>query len=118
MQQYVHANVENIWSKLGSENALRTHILSTIATGFARSMDELIDFMGGTFYAAQQEHWSLKAVIEKVITFLVEKKFIMQNNGLFATRLGELVSRLYIDPLSASMILDGMERIEEKEHAV
>lgn len=114
-QQYVLAKAENIWSKLGSENALRTHILSTIATGFAQSMDELLAFMGKTFYATQQEPWSLKAVIEKVIAFLVENKFVIETNGLFATRLGELVSRLYIDPLSASMILDGMERIEEKD---
>ncbi|MDD5617090.1 MAG: ATP-dependent DNA helicase [Candidatus Methanoperedens sp.] len=115
MQQYVLANVEKIWSKLGSENALRTHILSTIATGFAQNMEELLSFMSGTFYSTQQEPWSLKAVIEKVIAFLVEKKFVIEKNGLFATRLGELVSRLYIDPLSASMILEGMERIEEKE---
>ncbi len=114
MQQYVLDKVEKIWSKLGSENALRTHILSTIATGFARSMEELLSFMSGTFYSTQQEPWSLKAVIEKVIAFLVEKKFVIEKNGLFATRLGELVSRLYIDPLSASIILEGMEIIEEK----
>jgi helicase len=114
MQQYVLAKVEKIWSKLGSENALRTHILSTIATGFAQNMDELLEFMRWTFYSTQQEPWSLKAVIEKVISFLVEKNFVIEKNGLFATKLGELVSRLYIDPLSASMILDGMERIEEK----
>ncbi len=130
MKQYVLADVEKIWSKLGSENALRTHILSTIATGFAQSMDELLEFMRATFYSTQfdepvkkgqislgsskQEPWSLKAVIEKVIGFLVEKKFIKKEKGLFATRLGELVSRLYIDPLSASMILEGMEKIEEK----
>ncbi len=114
MQQYVLANVEKIWSKLGTENALRTHILSTIATGFARSMDELLEFMGATFYSTQQEPWSLKAVIEKIIDFLSDKKMILKKEGLFATKLGELVSRLYLDPLSASMILDGMERMGEK----
>lgn len=114
MKQYVLADVEKIWSKLGSENALRTHILSTIATGFAQSMEELLEFMRATFYSTQQEPWSLKAVIEKVIDFLVEKKFIKKENGLSATKLGELVSRLYIDPLSASMIIEGMEKIEEK----
>ncbi len=130
MQEYVLAKVEKIWSKLGSENALRTHILSTIATGFARSMEELLEFMGATFYSCQfdepvkkgqislgsskQEPWSLKAVIEKVIGFLVDKKMILEKNGLFATRLGELVSRLYVDPLSASMIIEGMETIEGK----
>lgn len=114
MKHYVLADVEKIWSKLASENALRTHILSTIVTGFARSMDELLEFMGATFYSLQQEPWSLRAVIEKIIGFLKEKKMIIEKDGLFATRLGELVSRLYIDPLSASNILEGMEKIEEK----
>ncbi|MCX9011302.1 MAG: ATP-dependent DNA helicase [Candidatus Methanoperedens sp.] len=114
MRQYVLADVERIWSKLGSENALRTHILSTIATGFARGMEELLEFMGATFYSTQQAPWSLKAVIEKVIGFLVDKKMVVEKEGLFPTRLGELVSHLYIDPLSASMMIEGMERIEEK----
>ena len=114
MQQYVLAKVEKIWSKLGSENALRTHILSTIATGFAGSMEELLDFMKVTFYSCQQEPWSLKVVIQKIIDFLIDKKMIVEKNGLFPTKLGELVSRLYIDPLSASMMIEGMEKIEEK----
>ncbi len=114
MREYVLAKVEKIWSKLGNENALRTHILSTIATGFARSMEELLEFMKATFYSQQQEAWSLKAIIEKVIAFLIDKKMIIEKNGLLPTRLGELVSRLYIDPLSASMVIEGMEKIEEK----
>ncbi len=114
MQEYVLAKVEKIWSKLGSENTLRTHILSTIATGFAGSMEELLDFMKVTFYSCQQEPWSLKIVIQKIIDFLIDKKMIVEKNGLFPTKLGELVSRLYIDPLSASMMIEGMEKIEEK----
>ncbi len=114
MKQYILADVEKIWSKLSCENALRTHILSTIATGFARSMEELLEFMGATFYSTQQTPWSLKAVIEKVVGFLADKKMIIEKEGLFPTRLGELVSRLYIDPLSASMIIEGMEKMENK----
>ncbi len=115
MNQYVLAGAEKIWSKLGIENALRTHILSIIVTGFAKTMDELLGFMKNTFYSTQQEHWSLKVVIDKIICFLVEKKMIVQKDGLFPTRLGELVSRLYIDPLSASTIIEGLEKIEEKD---
>jgi helicase len=114
MNQYVLAGAEKIWSKLGTENALRTHILSIIVTGFARTMDELLGFMKNTFYSTQQEPWSLKVVIDKIIAFLVEKKMVIQKDGLFPTRLGDLVSRLYIDPLSASTIIEGLETIEEK----
>ncbi len=114
MQRYLLSDAEKILSKLSSENALRTHILSTIATGFARNMDELLEFMGATFYSCQQEPWSLMAIIGKIINFLIDKRMVIEKDGLFPTRLGELVSRLYIDPLSASMILEGMEMIEEK----
>lgn len=114
MKQYVLAGAENIWSKLGSENALRTHILSLIVTGFAKDMVELMEFMRATFYSTQQEPWSLKVVIDNIIRFLVEKKMIVQKDGLFATCLGEMVSRLYIDPLSASLMIEGMEKIDEK----
>jgi len=65
MNQYVLAGAEKIWSKLGTENALRTHILSIIVTGFARTMEELLGFMKNTFYSTQQEPWSLKVVIDK-----------------------------------------------------
>jgi len=98
-QQYVLAKVEKIWSKLGSEDALRTHILSTIATDFVQNMDELLEFMRGTFYSTQfdepikkgrislepskKEHLTLKVVIGKVIAFLVEKNFVIEKNGLF-----------------------------------
>lgn len=114
MEHYVYASPEKIWSKLGSENALRTHILSTIVTGYARNMEELIDFMGYTFYSTQQEPWGLKAVIQNIIKFLSEKKMIIEKDGLFPTQLGTLVSHLYIDPLSASTIIEGMAKIEEK----
>jgi len=114
MKQYVLAGAENIWSKLGSENALRTHILSIIVTGYARNMNELMEFIRATFYSTQQEPWSLKIVIDNIISFLVEKEMIIQKEGLFATRLGEMVSRLYIDPLSASLIIEGMKKIDEK----
>lgn len=113
MQQYVLAGAEKIYSKLGSENALRTHILSIIVTGFAGNMNELLEFMRATFYSTQQEPWSLKVVIDNIISFLAQKNMIVIKDGLFATRLGEMVSRLYIDPLSASLIIEGMEKIDE-----
>jgi helicase len=78
-------------------------------------MEDLLEFMSATFYSTQQEPWSLKAMIEKIIDFLAERKMIVKKNGIFPTRLGELVSRLYIDPLSASKIIEGMEKIEDKK---
>ncbi|NYT00928.1 MAG: ATP-dependent DNA helicase [Methanocellales archaeon] len=114
MENYVLAFPERIWSKLGTENALRTHILSTIATGFALSRSELFDFIEATFYGSQQERWSIEHVIDDVLQFLENEGMSTESNGeLHATQLGKLVSKLYIDPLSASIIINAMVSMQD-----
>ncbi|MDI6640591.1 MAG: helix-hairpin-helix domain-containing protein, partial [Methanocellales archaeon] len=114
MENYVLASPENIWSKLGTETALRTHVLSTIATGFASSTSQLFDFMEATFYASQQERWSLEHVIDAVLEFLEDEDMLVRSDEkLRATSLGRLVSRLYIDPLSASIIIKALRSMDE-----
>ncbi len=111
LDHYVHGEPEEIFSKLAMEPALRTHLLSTMATGFAKDADELKRFVDSTFYAHQQEAWHLDATIEKVLEFLVESG--MMEADLKPTPLGELVSRLYIDPLTARIVVDNL-RSKEK----
>jgi len=111
MDHYVHGEPEEIFSKLAMEPALRTHLLSTMATGFATSADDLKKFVDSTFYAHQQDAWHLDATIEKVLEFLIDSKMIEAD--LRPTPLGELVSRLYIDPLSARIVVDNL-RSKEK----
>lgn len=111
-EHYINGSPEEIWSKLASQSALRTHILSTIAAGFARSDSELKAFMATTFYAQQQDSWQLDLTVEKVLQFLKENSMI-QSEGeeeLLASKLGSLVSKLYIDPLSAVIMLEALER--------
>jgi len=104
MNHYILGSPEEIWSKLASESALRTHLLSTITAGFASSMPDLKDFISNTFYAFQQDQWHLDATIERVLGFLLDNDMIKED---FApTRLGALVSKLYIDPLSAVIIIE------------
>jgi helicase len=107
IEQYVNNDAEDIYSKLGTEGALRTHILSTVSTGLVKSREELMDFLGRTFFAYQQDTWKLAAVVDEVIEFLVLNNLIIDSDGLHPTELGELVTRLYIDPMSASTIIDG-----------
>lgn len=111
MDHYVHGEPEEIFSKLAMEPALRTHLLSTMATGFAANADDLKKFVDSTFYAHQQDAWHLDATIEKVLEFLIDSKMIEAD--LRPTPLGELVSRLYIDPLSARIVVDNL-RSKEK----
>ena len=112
LEQYVLSSAEDIWSKLGSENALRTHILSAVSTGVVRSREELMDFLERTFFAHQQDTWRLAAVVDDVLIFLENNKMLVDSDGLYPTRLGEVVSKLYIDPLSASIIVDGLRNLD------
>ena len=111
LDHYVQGEPEEIFSKLALEPALRTHLLSTVATGFAENADDLKRFIASTFYAHQQDAWHLDATIEKVLTFLIESG--MMEEDLRPTPLGELVSRLYIDPLTARIVVDNL-RTKEK----
>ena len=110
-EHYINGSPEEIWSKLASQSALRTHILSTIAAGFARSDSELKAFMATTFYAQQQDSWQLDVTVEKVVQFLKENSMISDaEEALLPSKLGSLVSKLYIDPLSAVIMLEALER--------
>lgn len=115
MEHYVLGTPEEIWSKLASESALRTHLLATITAKFATTVEGMKQFIATTFYAHQQEPWHLDATLERVLDFLVQNGMI-ENAGeeLKPTPLGSLVSRLYIDPLSAVTMVEHLksDRIE------
>ncbi|MDI3539102.1 MAG: ATP-dependent helicase [Methanolobus sp.] len=107
-ENYIEANAEDIWSKLGTENALRTHILSTIVNGFATSRDGIMEFIEATFFAHQNDTWGIVSVVDECLDFLREKGMLQGETHLAATSLGKLVSMLYIDPLSAAIIIEGL----------
>jgi helicase len=110
--QYVHADPEPVRSKLAAEPALRTHVLAAVATGFARSRDELLSFLDETLYASQtDEEGRLESVMDQVIAYLARNEFLEREGDgeLRATRRGQLVSRLYLDPMSAAEIVHGLE---------
>jgi len=112
MERYINGTPEEIWSKLASESALRTHLLSTIAAGFASSEQELKEFIATTFFAQQQDPWRLDATLQRVLDFLVEKGMIesSEDGQLEPTSLGKLVSKLYIDPLSAVIMIENVKK--------
>ncbi len=107
-ENYIEAEAEDIWSKLGTENALRTHVLSTISNGFARTKEELMDFMEATFFAFQYSNFGLSTVVDECLGFLRQEGMLENTDALLSTSFGKLVSRLYIDPLSAALIVKGL----------
>jgi len=115
MENYVLSKPEKLWSKLGIEKVLRPHVLSTIASGFARSEKGLHEFFAQTFYAHQYDPRAIRSRIEEVLEFLYREKMVeVEGDKVLATAFGKRVSELYIDPLSAVIIRDGLYRRAEK----
>jgi len=110
-ERYVWADPEPVESKLAAEPALRTHILATVASGFANSREGLLEFLEGTLYASQTtERGRLERVMDDMIEYLERNEFMERepDGSLTATSLGHTVSRLYLDPMSAAEIIDGL----------
>jgi len=109
---YIGAPAEDVRSRCANEAVLCTHILSLIATNFARETDEVLGFMDGTFYAHQGESpLALSRAVHRVLEFLRDAEMISEvGEWLEATEYGSLVSRLYIDPRSAEVIVTAMAR--------
>ncbi|MCL1829706.1 MAG: ATP-dependent DNA helicase, partial [Oscillospiraceae bacterium] len=146
-EMYIDAPPEPVESKLGAENALRTHVLSTVSNGFANNRDQLISFFKDTFFAHQRGMLSsiaLKALVDKCLDFLIKAdmcreetpredaaaaaaqnaspSFLPANQlssgedapafPIVPTALGRLVSKMYLDPLSASIIIERIQKAE------
>ncbi|MGD0057113.1 MAG: DEAD/DEAH box helicase [Methanomassiliicoccales archaeon] len=114
MENYLLSETEEIFSKLGSEPVLRSHVLATIATGTANSKESLMDFFDSTFFAHQTSTIGLEGATDCVLDFLEKEGMVSSNGGLRATFFGKRVSDLYIDPLSAVRLRDALNAFKEE----
>jgi helicase len=114
-EYYIDAEPEDVNSQCASEAALTTHILSLIASGFARSRAELGHFMEQTFYHHQRKGQRiLNTVIDRSLRFLEDTEMVVENGDLLSsTEFGTLVSQLYVDPHSADLIVRQLGKAEE-----
>jgi len=109
---YILSDIEPIYSKLGSQSALRMHLLSAVATNFVDSMKGIYNFIDSTFYAYQADTTTLKDEIDEAIDFLLKNGFIEQINKdkFMSTLFGNRTSSLYIDPFSALLLKKALEK--------
>ena len=114
-ERYIWADPEPVRSKLAAEPALRTHLLATISSGFANSREGLLEFLDATLYATQtDDDGRLSTVTDTVLAYLEANGFIeREDETIRATNIGHTVSRLYLDPMSAAEIIDGLRYAEE-----
>ncbi|MBI4344526.1 MAG: DEAD/DEAH box helicase, partial [Euryarchaeota archaeon] len=114
LDNYVLGEPERIYSKLGVESALRTHVLATIALGYASSPQGLLDFFSRTFFAHQQELYLLEGHLDKIVELLLREGLCEDKGGLLEpTPFGRRACELYIDPLSAVTLRDGLFKARE-----
>lgn len=114
-ERYINADLDPIISKLGVIPVLRSHVLAFIATEFLRRSDSIIGFLNETFYGYQYGGGrELKEITESVLDELCKWQFIEKRGQAYeATRIGRRVSELYINPLSAKMIVDLLPKAKD-----
>jgi helicase len=114
-EYYIDAPAEDVHSKIAEPTALYSHVLSLIASGFAGTRDELTGFMNRSFYVHEHRQGRLmQRAVNAALKFLIDAEMVMEvGEHLGATGFGSLVSRLYIDPRSAAMIVSAMRMREE-----
>jgi helicase len=111
MEDYILSNPERIDSRLAQESALRGHTLAAIAADYAHSENSLLDFFGSTFYGYNYPTAGIKLILGGLLRYLNREGMIeYEGDHLKATDFGRRVSELYIDPLTAVIIRDGLKR--------
>ncbi len=111
---YIEALPEEVHSKIAEPTALYTHILSLVASGFAKNRHELTMFMNRTYYVHEHRQGRLiQRAVDAALTFLINAELVIEvGDNLGSTNFGTLVSKLYIDPRSAALIVSALREKE------
>jgi helicase len=103
LENYILAEPEDIFSKLGTEPALRSHILAAIATRSVSSEEGIKRFIEHSFLATQTDIAFLESTLDRILAYFQEEDMVRTDGdgGLKSTFFGKRVSDLYLDPASA-----------------
>ncbi len=131
-ERYILGKPEAIYSKLAVEPVLRTYLLSLISSGIIRDKNSMKDFFAKTFWAHQfKDMQKLEAIMEKMLHLLEGWGFIavsgsssdefvsaneLHQEKLRPTPAGKRVSELYLDPLTARHIIDGLANFDQQKN--
>jgi len=109
-ENYVSAKPEKLYSRLAQEAAIRGHTLSSIASDYVHTEEGLIDFFSRTFYGYHYPMGNIKLILAGILSYLRRQDMITyKGDYIYATDFGRRVSELYLDPLSAVAIRDGLK---------
>ena len=128
-ERFIRGESEEIYSKLAVEPVLRTYLLSLIAARITTNRQEILSFFEKTFWAHQFKDMArLEKIINRMLLLLEQWEFIRssENNSGFmsakelgsgrivATLLGNRVAELYLDPLTAFNLINGIKLSESR----
>jgi len=100
LKKYINGNVEDIDSYMLAEPNLRFHTLSLISD--IHNVEEIIKFFDTTFGVFR--HKNKRVIEDKIINVIEELKewgFVEEKEGLNLTPIGNRITQLYVDPLTA-----------------
>ncbi len=114
VDHYILSDPEDIFSKLISPSALRSHLLAAIATELTNNRKEIDGLISNTFFACTDEQQKINHHVSSAIEFLKDGKLIEATTSELytATALGTRTSRLYINPQTAIMFRDTLSQFE------
>ena len=116
---FIDAAPEHVTSQCTDEESMASHILSLITSDFAPTTESLTRFMEKTFYAYQHpKSRTMGNVVSEVIEALERIGMIVIDGEvgkeqLRPTSLGMLTAQLYIDPMSARIIIDSLTGVKK-----
>jgi helicase len=115
IEHYTLSDPEEIYSKLASPTAIRSHLLASIAAELTCTHQEVDVLISKTFYACQNNQRNINHHVESALAFLEDGKLIeISPTGEYsATPLGKRTSQLYIDPQTAIMFRDILTQNDE-----
>jgi len=109
---YVNGEPEPIESKITDDKSLRIHVLSLIVTSPGIKKEEILDFFLQTLGGLQSTKSTIKFGIDIATKFLLTENFIITKGDRFvATDFGKKVSKLYIDPMTATYFRNSLELV-------
>ena len=114
IDHYINGEPEPIQSKISDDKSLRIHVLSLIVTTPGIKKDEILDFFLQTLGGLQSRKSTIKFGIDIALRYLLEEDFIIKKGDRYAaTDFGKKVSKLYIDPLTATFFRSAIENVSE-----
>jgi helicase len=110
---YVLGRPEPLRSQLSSDDAIRFHLLSNIATVPGMKKPDIHDLFSRTLFARQYRNTTVQLKVESALEYLEQKELVKSRNDRYiATDFGRRTSLLYINPVTAVKFRDALQGLD------